>query len=103
MDMAKAIQAFSGRDTFGNWIEVVQREDGQWFERHQENRGRYGVGTSKWAKYKEPTFLTRERSVFADDYDMENEYIELPEGKYIEWGFNKLERLDGPFTYRLPN
>ena len=95
--MAKAKQAFSGRDTLGRWVEMAQREDGQWFARWQEERGRFGWAMSKWAAHDAPEPLTRERSAYSDGF------VTLPEGQFVAWGFRKLERLDGPFTYRLPN
>ena len=101
--MAKSIQGFFGRDTHGNFIEVVQRVDGVWFERHQEAKGRYGVGYSKWAMHSAPEFITKERSIYAEDYSLENEYISLPEGEFINWGFNKLKKIDGDLSFRLPN
>jgi len=97
--MAKAIQAFFGTDTYGSHINVAQREDGVWFARWQHElsiNGLIRVCWSKWTKHPEPIFLTKEKNVYSD------EYIDLPEGKFIEWGFNKLEKIDGPLRYRLP-
>lgn len=95
--MAKAINAYMGRNTYGLWVEYAQREDGQWFKRFEESCHRYGTKTSKWLACKEPTKATTRTNAYS------GEKVALEDGKYIESGFSLLERVEGKLTYRLPN
>jgi len=83
--MAKAIALFSGRDTYGRWIDVAFREDGQGFHRWQEFNG-YADGLVKW----------RKNSADMEAFD-EN-------AKTYPWGFKTLEGgKRGDLRLRLPN
>ncbi len=77
--MAKAIEAFTGIDSYCRTVEVAIREDGQWFSRHWGFNG-YGNGWTKWTK--------------------DRELPRTQDG--IEWGFKKL-RSTSPKGIRLPN
>lgn len=77
--MAKAIEAFTGIDTYCRSVEVAIREDGTWFSRILQYNG-YGLGWTKWKKDRELPRCT--------------------EG--VEWGFKKL-RSTTPKGLRLPN
>lgn len=99
--MAKAIRAYSGRDTYGRRIELAEREDGKWFYRGQENRGRYGWAMSKWLPHKDAvTHPEKLQNVYS------LEFIEIPEDRrhlLVEWGFKLLSFTpDGHKGLRLP-
>lgn len=79
IEMAKAIEAFTGIDSYCRSIEVAVREDNQWFSRSYGFNG-FGNGWSKWQKQEE---LPR-----------------CPDG--VEWGFKNLRSVS-PTGIRLPN
>lgn len=95
--MAKAINAYMGRNTSGFWVEYAQREDGQWFNRFEDSCQRYGTKTSKWEKCQEPKPATSRINAYSGDK------VLLEQGKFVESGFSLLERVDGTLSYRLPN
>lgn len=101
--MAKADRLYRGHDSYGRAIEVAERIDGVWFWREYSWNG-YGMGWSKWAALGElPTFPNKVRNMceYADAPD----YIEIPEkerANCIEWGFNVLRIIPGPYRLRLP-
>jgi hypothetical protein len=102
--MAKANRLYSGHDSYGRAIEVAERTDGVWFWREYRWNG-YGMGWSKWKAYgKVPTFPARIRNMC--EYADAPEYVEIPEedrANRIEWGFNVLRIIPGPYRVRLPN
>lgn len=77
--MAKAIEAFTGIDSYCRHVMVAIREDGRWFSRSWGYNG-YGNG---WLKWREDRELPRT-------------------GDGVEWGFKKLRTTD-PNGLRLPN
>ena len=77
--MAKAIEAFTGIDSYCRRIDAAVREDGAWFYRVCQYNG-YGLGWSKWKPVEELPRCT--------------------EG--VEWGFKKLGSTT-PKGLRLPN
>lgn len=96
--MAKAIKIFIGTDTFGRGVEVAQRADGVYFERHQFDNGRYGLSTTRWSVH-EPSFITEG----VNAYSGEPFKYESP---VMTWGFQNLREFDnsnGEYNVRLPN
>lgn len=95
--MAKSVAYWYGTDTFGRQVEVAKREDGVFFERHQFNNGRYGMGTTRWEEH-EPTFETSTRNQYS------GEVTYHPEEPIMSWGFQRLTRCDEAGSrLRLPN
>lgn len=103
--MAKAISLYSGWDTYGRPVELAEREDGEWFWREYGWNG-YGRGWSKWADYgKEPTFPAKLVNKTEAGSGTPEE-IEIPEAErrnQVEWGWNLLRLLPGPYRVRLPD
>ncbi len=99
--MAKAIKLWYGKDTFGNSVEVAQREDGVCFSRH-DYRNDYGqLSTTKW-QYHEPSFAIKTTNAYSGDI------IEHPDDPIMCWGFQRLSLIasvdDGDkIRLRLPN
>lgn len=102
--MAKAIKLYSGHDTYGRAVEVAERTDGVWFWREYRWNG-YGLGWSKWADLgRTPVHPAKVRNMV--EYADAPEFVEIPEGERIyriEWGFNTLRLVPGPYRLRLPN
>lgn len=99
--MAKAIEYFSGSDSFGRSVDVAKRADGQWFARWEEDKGCYGLSMCRWTEHDKPTHPTR---LLACD-NSPTEYTELSpvqSAKLIDWGFKTLRSFDGK-GLRLPN
>lgn len=82
--MAKAVQVFTGNDSYGRYSEYAQREDGVWFTRENRFNG-YGMGLSRW-------FAPRNIQDIAS----------LIKGDVMDYGFNPLHR-GNPKGLRLPN
>lgn len=96
--MAKAIRVFLGTDTFGRQVEVAQRADGIYFERHQFDNGSYGMATSKWEEH-QADFTT----TFVNAYDGSQGTYDKP---VMKWGFQELKEFNNSnneFKFRLPN
>ena len=47
--MAKALQVFTGTDSYGRYSEYAEREDGVWFCREYAYNG-YGMALGRWFK-----------------------------------------------------
>jgi hypothetical protein len=93
----KAIQLFSGHDSFGRNVHVAQGEDGSWFFRTYGFNG-YGSGWDKWTllgEY-EPTYKTKIINV----YDFSE--TEIESGELLEWGFTCLHKIEENTRIRLP-
>ena len=80
--MAKAIQMFAGKSSYGVPEEYAQREDGVWFCRHLAFNG-YAMAMTKWLRC----------NLFLD---------ELIKEDIMEYGWNPLYRVE-PGRIRLPN
>lgn len=83
-EMAKAVQVFTGNDSYGRYSEYAQREDGKWFCRDYAYNG-YGNGMTKWIARREIQDLDR-----------------LVKGDILDYGFKPLHR-GNPQGLRLPN
>lgn len=79
IDMAKAIEAFTGIDSYCRTVMVAIREDGKWFSRTWGYNG-YGNGWLKWR--------------------LDRELPRTDDG--VEWGFKQLRKTE-PKGLRLPN
>lgn len=103
--MAKAIALYVGYDSFGRDVQVAQRVDGLWWERHAI-KTRFGLSRSPWSfvpasEIKHPTHL-----VPKVEYAGAPKVIQISEEDrtlYLEYGFNILRKCDGHYTLRLPN
>lgn len=103
--MAKAIALYVGSDSYGRDVQVAQRADGLWWERHTV-KTRYGWAKSPWTflpdtEVKHPTYL-----VPKVEYAGVPEKILLAEEDrtlYLSYGFKILRRSEGYPTLRLPN
>lgn len=101
--MAKAVKLYEGHDSYGRTIQVAEREDGQWFWREWGWNG-FGVSWSKWGSADKPSHPEKVRNMC--EYADAEEYVEIPEDERvhrIEWGFNTLRLIAGPYKVRLPN
>lgn len=101
--MAKAAKVYQGCDSYGRTIQVAERGDGQWFWREWGWNG-FGVAWSKWCKADRPIHPTTVRNMA--EYADAPEYVEVPECERlnrVEWGFNVLRALAGPYKLRLPD
>jgi len=96
--MAKAVNYWYGCDSFGRNVEVAQREDGAYFERHQYSNGRYGLSTTKWEEH-QPTFETSTTNAYS------GEITHHPENPVMMWGFQRMTNLSdvSGLRLRLPN
>lgn len=94
--MAKAIAYWYGNDTFGRQVEVAQREDGVYFERHQYDAGRYGLSKTRWESHK-PGFETSTKNAYTGEVSYH------PENPIMTWGFQRLARCSEVPRLRLPN
>lgn len=81
--MAKALQVFTGNDSYGRYSEYAEREDGVWFCREQGYNG-YGVGLGRW--FRSPT----------------QDLSKLIKGDVMDYGFKPLHRGTAD-RLRLPN
>jgi hypothetical protein len=94
--MAKTILAFAGFDSTGRAVEAAQSVSGLWFWREYSFNG-YAMAWSKWARLTtEVKYVTEGRNEYDDTV------FQYPEGKFMEWGFKKLERFEQTPKFRLP-
>lgn len=80
--MAKAVEIFTGKSSYGVPEEYARREDGVWFSRYYAFNG-YGMSMNKWARVRE-------------------DLSTLINGDIMDYGFNPLRR-GNPKGLRLPN
>ena len=75
---------------------MAEREDGVWFFREYAYNG-YGVGWSKWQQIEAPEMPTKVEG----KVDGGPEFVDIPYGSAIYFGFNLLRRCEG-IRVRLP-
>jgi len=94
--MAKVVELWFGRDTYGNHGEVAKRADGQYFARNTEFNG-FGQGWTKWREFT-PSFHTHGTNAYS------GEAFEYDEPQ-VFWGFHKMDKCSdvSDVRYRLPN
>lgn len=100
--MAKAARHYCGHNTYGVPVEVAQSESGNWYARYYEFNG-FARCWSKWETTDTPEYATR----IVNPIEIGNspEFIDIEESelhKRIEWGFQYLTLVPGPYRLRLP-
>lgn len=103
--MAKAIALYVGSDSYGRDVQVAQRADGLWWERHSV-KTRFGWVKSPWSflpssEVNHPTYLVPqvEYAGVAEAVQLSEEDRKL----YLSYGFSILRKSEGHYVLRLPN
>lgn len=100
--MAKATAHYYGSNTYGVPVEVAQSENGKWFARFYEWNG-YARCWSKWEEVEAPKYV--KRMVNPIHIGDSPEFVDIPESEQhmrVEWGFQYLNLVPGPYRLRLP-
>lgn len=97
--MAKAINWWTGTDTYGFSVEVAEREDGKFFARNDYRNGHY-VSTTPWREHT-PSYDTH----YTNAYSGERLKHDKP---VMAWGFNTMSHIASveagdKIRLRLPN
>jgi hypothetical protein len=103
---ANARRLFTGSDSYGRTIELAESAElvGVWFFRSWERNPPFPSSFTAWQQC---AFTPKHPDKLPCKVEVPDapEYVDIPEADrsgYVEWGFNILRLVDGPYNLRLP-
>jgi len=89
----KPSRVFTGRDSYGRYVERALGVNGVWYARHNEQT-QWGNQTTKWYVTEEPRFETECENAYSGEI--------IKHDPVCTWGWNRMGELENLPRLRLP-